>query len=107
MLKWMVWFPLRLLRRALCLVGVIAVLLIAMVATPLKYPPELRSLAQARKNVDYATLPAIERFQARDGTMLAFRHYPASGPATGRAAIVVHGSCGSSGTPIHALSGAD
>jgi pimeloyl-ACP methyl ester carboxylesterase len=51
-------------------------------------------------------LPAIERFQARDGTMLGFRHYPASGPATGRAAIVIHGSSGSSGTAIHALSGA-
>ena len=105
MLKWMVWFPLGLLRWALCLIGAFALLLAAMVATPLKHPPELRSLAQARKNVDYATLPAIERFQARDGTMLAFRHYPASGPATGRAAIVVHGSSGSSGSPIHALSG--
>ena len=38
--------------------------------------------------------------------MLGFRHYPASSPATGRAAIVIHGSSGSSGTTIHALSGA-
>jgi alpha-beta hydrolase superfamily lysophospholipase len=38
--------------------------------------------------------------------MLGFRHYPASGPATARAAIVIHGSSGSSGTTIHALSGA-
>jgi alpha-beta hydrolase superfamily lysophospholipase len=106
MLKWMVWFPLGLLRWALCLIGAFALLLTVMVATPLKHPPELRSLAQARKNVDYSSLPAIERFQARDGTMLGFRHYPASGVATGRAAIVVHGSSGSSGTPIHALSGA-
>ena len=40
----------------------------------------------------------------RDGTWLGFRHYAASGPATGRAAIVVHGSSGSSGGTIHALS---
>ena len=50
-------------------------------------------------------MPAIERFQARDGTWLGFRHYPSSGPATGRAAIVIHGSSGSSGGTIHALSG--
>ena len=59
----------------------------------------------ARGTVDFSALPAIERFQARDGTWLGFRHYPASGPATGRVAIVVHGSSGSSGGTIHALSG--
>jgi len=81
-------------------------LLTALVATPLQRPPELRSLSKVRGTVDLSTLPAMERFQARDGTMLGFRHYPASGPATGRAAIVIHGSSGSSGTVIHALSGA-
>jgi alpha-beta hydrolase superfamily lysophospholipase len=38
--------------------------------------------------------------------MLGFRHYAAGGPATGRGAIVIHGSSGSSGTSIHALSAA-
>jgi len=69
-------------------------------------PPELRAISEARASVDYSALPAVERFQAHDGTMLGFRHYPASGPAAGRAAIVIHGSSGSSGTTIHALSGA-
>jgi pimeloyl-ACP methyl ester carboxylesterase len=36
--------------------------------------------------------------------MLGFRHYAATGPSAGRAAIVIHGSSGSSGTTIHALS---
>jgi alpha-beta hydrolase superfamily lysophospholipase len=36
--------------------------------------------------------------------MLGFRHYAAAGPSTGRAAIVIHGSTGSSGTATHALS---
>jgi alpha-beta hydrolase superfamily lysophospholipase len=94
------------LRWVLCAVGAAALLLTALVATPLQRPPELRSLSKVRGTVDLSTLPAIERFQARDGTMLGFRHYPASGPATGRAAIVIHGSSGSSGTVIHALSGA-
>src|ERR1700681_4676404 len=88
------------------LVGVTALLLTALVAAPLVPPPELRSISEARASVDYSALPAVERFQARDGTMLGFRHYPTSGPAAGRAAIVIHGSSGSSGTTIHALSGA-
>ena len=67
-------------------------------------PPELRSISQARSTVDFSALPVIERFQARDGTALGFRHYPAASPATGRAAIVIHGSSGSSGGAIHALS---
>ena len=105
MSKWLIRGSLRLLRWVLCGVGAVALLLTALVATPLVRPPELRSISQARGTVDFSALPAIERFQARDGTMLGFRHYPASGPATGRAAIVIHGSSGSSGTTIHALSG--
>jgi pimeloyl-ACP methyl ester carboxylesterase len=96
----------RALRWALSGIGVVALLLTALIATPLKNPPELHSLSEGRKTVDFSTLPAVERFQARDGTMLGFRHYPATGPTTGRGAIVIHGSSGSSGTSIHALSGA-
>jgi alpha-beta hydrolase superfamily lysophospholipase len=106
MSKWLIRMPFSVLRWALCAVGVAALLLTALVATPLTRPPELVSISQARATVDFSALPAIERFQVRDGTALGFRHYPASGPATGRAAIVIHGSSGSSGTTIHALSGA-
>jgi alpha-beta hydrolase superfamily lysophospholipase len=89
----------------LCGVGAVALLLTALIAAPLTRPPELHSISDGgRGSVDMSTLPAIERFQARDGTLLGFRHYAATGPATGRAAIVVHGSTGSSGTRIHALS---
>ena len=90
----------------LCGVGVAALVLAIMIATPLVAPPELHSISAVRGTVDMSTLPAIERFQARDGTALGFRHYAATGPSTGRAAIVVHGSSGSSGGPIHALSAA-
>src|SRR5437762_1894300 len=75
-----------------------------MLATPLQPPPELQSISRARGTVDLSSLPAIERFQARDGSWLGFRHYVAKGTATGRAAIVVHGSSGSSGGTIHAMS---
>jgi pimeloyl-ACP methyl ester carboxylesterase len=84
--------------------GLAAMVIAAMIATPLMAPPELRSISSARGTVDMSTLPAIERFQARDGTALGFRHYPATGPSTGRVAIVIHGSSGSSGNNIHALS---
>jgi pimeloyl-ACP methyl ester carboxylesterase len=85
-------------------IGVAALAIAVMIATPLVAPPELRSISAARGTVDLSALPAIERFQARDGTALGFRHYAAVGPSTGRAAIVVHGSSGSSGNNIHALS---
>ena len=94
------------LKWALSAVGAVALLITGLVATPLTRPPELPSISAARGTVDLSTLPAVERFQARDGTALGFRHYAASGPATGRAAIVVHGSSGSSGGTIHALSAA-
>ena len=86
--------------------GFVALLLAGLIAWPVRPLPELTSVSEARKSVDFSKLPGIERFQARDGTVLGFRHYPATGPDTGRAAIVIHGSSGSSGTTIHALSGA-
>jgi alpha-beta hydrolase superfamily lysophospholipase len=89
---------------ALCAVGAAALLLTALIAAPLVRPPELQSISAARRTVDFSGLPAIERFQARDGTWLGYRHYPVNGPPTGRTAIVVHGSSGSSGSTIHALS---
>jgi alpha-beta hydrolase superfamily lysophospholipase len=87
-------------------VGIVTLLLAGLMVWPVRRPPELLSVSQARKSVDFSSLPALTRFQARDGTELAYRHYPARAPATDRVAIVVHGSSGSSGGAIHALSGA-
>jgi alpha-beta hydrolase superfamily lysophospholipase len=97
-LKALVW--------GLAATGFAALVLAGLVAWPVQQPPELTSISGARKSVDLSSLPAIERFQARDGTALGFRHYPATGSTSGRAAILIHGSSGSSGTTIHALSGA-
>src|SRR5437762_6907415 len=94
------------LRWVLSGVGAVALVIAALVAVPVVRPPELGSISQARGTVDLSALPDIERFQARDGTMLGFRHYAARSPATGRAAIVIHGSSGSSGGTIHAVSAA-
>ena len=105
MLRWMVWFPLKLTQWVLCLVGAVALLLAAMVATPISPPPELVSISKTARAVDRSTMPGLQRFHGRDGTDLAYRHYPARGQATGQIAFMVHGSSGSS-VAIHALSDA-
>ena len=89
----------------LSLVGATALLLTALVAAPLTRPPPLASISNTARAVDRSTMPDIERFQARDGTGLAYRHYPARSAAAGRVAVLVHGSTGSS-TSIHALADA-
>jgi alpha-beta hydrolase superfamily lysophospholipase len=102
---WLVWFPLKLLRWTLCIVGAIALLLAAMVATPLVRPPELHSISETAHAVDRSTMPPLQHFSARDGSQLAYRHYPARSSATGKIAILIHGSAGSS-VAVHALADA-
>jgi alpha-beta hydrolase superfamily lysophospholipase len=105
MLKSMVWFSLRLLRWGLSIVGLATLVLAAMLAAPLVRLPELTSVSQAARAVDRSTMPPLERFSARDGTYLAYRHYPARGAASEKIAILVHGSSGSS-VAVHALADA-
>jgi alpha-beta hydrolase superfamily lysophospholipase len=89
----------------LCGVGAVAVLFTALIAAPLTSPPPLASVSETARAVDRSTMPRFELFQARDGTLLAYRHYPARGAAVGRIAMVVHGSSGASPS-IHALADA-
>jgi len=105
MVAWLVWFPLKALWWALAAVGAVALLLTAMVATPITRPPELRSISETARAVDRSTMPPLSRFAARDGTDLAYRHYPARGTPGGKIAILVHGSSGSS-VAAHALADA-
>ncbi len=89
----------------LSVAGAVALLLTALVAAPLTRPPPLASISDTARAVDRSAMPDIERFQARDGTGLAYRHYPVRAAAVGRVAILIHGSSGSS-TSIHALADA-
>lgn len=86
----------------LATVGFAGLVLGALIASPLRRLPELASISTTARAVDRSTMPGIERFQARDGTVLGYRHYPARAPATAQVAIVVHGSSGSS-IAVHAL----
>jgi alpha-beta hydrolase superfamily lysophospholipase len=86
----------------LAVVGLAGLVLAGLIASPVRQPPELTSISKTARAVDRSTMPGIERFHARDGTELAYRHYPPRSPATGQLAIVVHGSSGSS-IAVHAL----
>src|ERR1700761_5623104 len=105
MSKWIVWFPLKVLGVAFGIVGFATLALAAMIATPLANLPELASVSKSARSVDRSTMPMLSRFSARDGTELAYRHYPARGPSSGKIAILVHGSSGSSAA-VHALADA-
>lgn len=91
------------LKWVLCAIGGVALILGAMIAMPLERPPEMLSVSDSAKGIDWSTLPPLERFQARDGTWIGYRHYAPNGPEAGRGAIFIHGSSGSSGTVNHAL----
>src|SRR5437870_12363755 len=93
------------LKWALCAIGALALVVLVMLAIPLQRPPELRSISETVRAVDRSTMPALQRFSARDGTELAYRHYPARGANSGRIAILVHGSSGS-GIVMHTLADA-
>lgn len=56
-------------------------------------PPPLDTISKPFAKVDYADLPALQRYQARDGTALAYRAYPGDSE---RFAVLVHGSSGHS-----------
>ena len=47
-----------------------------MIATPVRRPPELTSVSTTAGAVDRSDMPDINRFHARDGTELGYRHYP-------------------------------
>ncbi len=86
----------------LAVIGFAGLVLAAMIATPVRRPAELTSISTTAGAVDRSDMPGLERFHARDGTELAYRHYPAHAPTSGQIAVVVHGSSGSS-VAVHAL----
>jgi alpha-beta hydrolase superfamily lysophospholipase len=96
------FFACKTLHWALTIVGLAAVALGVMLAAPLNGMPVLESISRTARAVDRSDLPVVDRFQARDGTTLGYRHYPAHQPAVPRAAVLVHGSSGSS-IAVHAL----
>ena len=80
----------------LALVGAAAIAIVLMLAWPVRPPPPLASIHAGAKEIDATGAPDLSRFQARDGTWLAYRLYPAPNQARERIAILAHGSSASS-----------
>jgi alpha-beta hydrolase superfamily lysophospholipase len=95
-------FAFKFLQWTLTIAGLAAAALAVMLATPLEGIPVLESISRTARAVDLSDLPAVDHFQARDGTTLGYRHYPARQPAVPRMAVLIHGSSGSS-IAVHAL----
>ena len=81
---------------ALVVIGLVAVIVVAALAAPVSTPPELASVHGGAMAIDQEGKPDLSRFQARDGTWLAYRLYSAENGAKDRLAILAHGSSGSS-----------
>lgn len=91
---------LRLIRRVavfgLAVAGFLALVIGGLVANPVSRTRELRSIGDTVRAADRNGMPPLSYFQARDGTSLAYRRYPARSSQTSGAAILIHGSSGSS-----------
>lgn len=89
------WWLRKTIAASLALPGLLAVVLPVLVAVPVSRPPALASVS-GPPSTDMSDLPLLSRFQARDGTELAFRHYRPQADGIDRVAVLVHGSSGGS-----------
>jgi pimeloyl-ACP methyl ester carboxylesterase len=80
----------------LALVGAAAIAIVFMLAWPVRPPPPLASIHAGARQIDETGAPDLSRYQARDGTWLAYRVYPAGNGARDGIAILAHGSSASS-----------
>ena len=80
----------------LALVGAAAIAIVLMLASPVRPPPTLASIHAGATQIDETGAPDLSRFQARDGTWLAYRLYAPPNGAQDRIAILAHGSSASS-----------
>jgi pimeloyl-ACP methyl ester carboxylesterase len=80
----------------LALAGLAAIALGALLAVPVSPPPPLESIRAGALAVDRSGMPDLSHFQARDGSSLAYRVYPAANGEKQKIAILIHGSGGHS-----------
>jgi pimeloyl-ACP methyl ester carboxylesterase len=80
----------------LALAGVGAIALSVLLASPVSSPPPLESIRAGALAIDRSGMPDISHFQARDGSSIAYRVYPAANGDKRKTAILIHGSGGHS-----------
>jgi len=79
------------------LVLVVAAFVLALAFGGPGEPPPMPSISSPFKNADFSGLPPVSRFDARDGTKLAYRAYAPQGAAQG-SVVLIHGSSAQSNT---------
>jgi pimeloyl-ACP methyl ester carboxylesterase len=82
----------------LAILGILALIGGGLLAVPVSLPAPLESIRAGAMAIDRSGMPEQTRFQARDGTWLAYRIYPAANGETKKIAILIHGSAGHSTT---------
>ena len=75
---------------------VAAALPLALVFGGPRTPPPMASISDPFRKVSFTGLPALSRWQARDGARLAYRVYPAPYGTLKGSVVLVHGSSGNS-----------
>jgi pimeloyl-ACP methyl ester carboxylesterase len=94
----MIWFRRLgiLLAAILAVAGVAAITLGGLLAFPVTAPEPLETIRKGAMAVDRSAMPDLSHFQARDGSSLAYRLYPANDGGKERIAVLIHGSGGHS-----------
>lgn len=80
----------------LAVAGLAAIALGALLAFPVSPPAPLESIRAGALAIDRSGMPDLSYFQARDGSSLAYRVYPAANGDKQKIAILIHGSGGHS-----------
>jgi alpha-beta hydrolase superfamily lysophospholipase len=80
----------------LAVAGLAAIALGALLAFPVSPPAPLESIRTGGLAIDWSGMPDLSYFQARDGSSLAYRVYPAANGDKQKIAILIHGSGGHS-----------
>jgi hypothetical protein len=69
-------------------------MMVALLTVPLSPSLEFPSIRAGALAIDQSGLPDLSRFDARDGTSLAYRFYPSADGGMQKIAILFHGSAG-------------
>jgi non-heme chloroperoxidase len=90
-----------------CSAGIVAALVVVAVAAlaclivfgTASRPPEMLSVSDPMRRLDFSDLPKLTQFTARDGQALHYRRYPGTGQ---NVVVLIHGSSGES-SGMHAV----
>lgn len=95
--KWIIAFGV--IKVAVLAIAILAIALVITFGGPSPIAARL-SINDPFKNLDYSALPQVQRYKARDGAMLAYRHYASTLASTSaanqRRVVLIHGSSASS-----------